>query len=90
VLGQEIRGSQGIYQKYVTLLIIIGLLAKDPQKRPTIKEVLEDPWISKNFPEVTKLRENAKSQNMFQMYSLPKPNSLKIYDEVAKMSAGKT
>ncbi len=32
------------------------------------------------------MREKAKDANLFQMYSLQKPNSLKIYDEVVKMS----
>ncbi len=64
------------------------MLEKDPTKRPTIREVLEDPWITKNFPDVTRLREKAQGATMFQMYSLPKPNSLKIYDEVAKASQG--
>ena len=67
-------------------MISIELLAKDPRKRPTIKEVLEDPWITQNFPEATRLREKTKDQNEFQMYSLPRPNSLKIYDEIAKVT----
>lgn len=67
-------------------LITIELLTKNAKERPTIKQVLDDPWITSYCKEVKVLREKAQPHQLFQMYSLTKPNSLKIYDEVDKVS----
>jgi hypothetical protein len=47
---------------------------------------LEDPWLTKGSANLLKQRQTATSQTSFQQYALAKPQSLKPYDEVAKMA----
>ncbi len=62
------------------------MLIKDPEKRITLKEVLMHPWLTKDCPEVLKMRKEAKKENEFRMFTLSNPCTAKIYDEVKRRS----
>jgi hypothetical protein len=62
------------------------MLAKDPKKRLTLKELLQHPWLIVDCPEVAKLRKQATWGNEFRMFSLVTPGSMRIYDEVKRRS----
>ena len=64
----------------------VGMLAKDPKKRITLKDLLQHPWLVGDCPEVAKLRKQATWTNEFRMFSLVTPGSMRIYDEVQRRS----
>jgi hypothetical protein len=67
---------------------IIGLLTKNPKLRPTIKDVLEDPWIAETSPatDTRKDRPFAHTSPDFQLFSIPEPNSPTAQDSAPGVS----
>jgi len=85
-LGEDVERSTAVHEKHFLFLTCLELLAKLPQDRPTIKAVLEDTWLTRGTANLLKQRQGATPQTAFQQYALAKPQSLKPYDEVAKMA----
>lgn len=61
---------------------ISGCLAKNPKKRPIIKELLEHPWMAKHCKGVSELKDMAAKEDPFEVYTAPESKLCK--EEVKK------
>eukprot|EP00831_Metopus_contortus_P001416 TRINITY_DN10507_c0_g2_i7.p1 TRINITY_DN10507_c0_g2~~TRINITY_DN10507_c0_g2_i7.p1 ORF type:complete len:113 (-),score=42.10 TRINITY_DN10507_c0_g2_i7:69-407(-) len=60
------------------------LLIKDPEKRMTLREVLQHPWITRDIKEVREARRNSLPGNAFELFSLVKPDTTNLLKEIQK------
>lgn len=58
------------------------MLTKDPAKRITLKEVLQDPWIANES--TIKARKNSSAKDAFDLYSNANPDKAKIEESLKK------
>ena len=62
----------------------VGLLVKDPAKRITLKEVLQDPWITRDVKGVREARRNSLPGDAFTLFSQVQPDTTNLFKEVLK------
>lgn len=49
------------------------MLRKEPNKRITLKELLQHPWLTMNCKDMRVMRENATTENEFRLNTLAQP-----------------
>jgi hypothetical protein len=57
---------------------------KNKDKRMTLKDVLQHPWVTKYSKDVREMRRNSLPGTAFKMFSHAQPNSPMIVKEVEK------
>jgi len=57
---------------------------KDPAKRITLKEVLQDPWITHDLKGVREARRNSLPAEAFTLFSMVKPDTSNLLKDVQK------